>query len=131
MAHRQRRSISITLTPMQVEEVMRAAAGGRTPGVSALIAGSLQEPNERSAAASAEARIRVPDPDDRGLSRSLVRGLSLLACFAADDEERGIVELARGLDMSPSTAHRYVATLVELGLLERCPRTRKYRLPAG
>ena len=31
--------------------------------------------------------------------------------------------------MSPSTAHRYALTLVEVGLLERCPRTRKYRLP--
>jgi DNA-binding IclR family transcriptional regulator len=31
--------------------------------------------------------------------------------------------------MSPSTTHRYALTLVELGLLERCPDTRKYRLP--
>ena len=41
-----------------------------------------------------------------------------------------IVELANDLEMSPSTAHRYALTLVELGLLERCPKTRKYRLPA-
>jgi DNA-binding IclR family transcriptional regulator len=33
--------------------------------------------------------------------------------------------------MSPSTAHRYAFTLVELGLLERSPTTRKYRLPSG
>src|ERR1700733_5525832 len=44
-------------------------------------------------------------------------------------EPRGILELARDLDLSPSTAHRYAITLVELGLLERCPKTRKYRLP--
>jgi DNA-binding IclR family transcriptional regulator len=31
--------------------------------------------------------------------------------------------------MSPSTTHRYASTLVEMGLLERCPKTRKYRLP--
>ncbi len=31
--------------------------------------------------------------------------------------------------MSPSTTHRYASTLVELGLLERCPKTRKYRPP--
>jgi DNA-binding IclR family transcriptional regulator len=68
---------------------------------------------------------------DHRLSRSLVRGLSLLTCFGADGAERGIVELAGDLDMSPSTAHRYALTLVELGLLERCPTTRKYRLPAG
>jgi len=46
-----------------------------------------------------------------------------------DGAERGIVELAADLRMSPSTAHRYALTLVEVGLLERCPRTRKYRLP--
>ena len=46
------------------------------------------------------------------------------------DGERGIVELANDLGMSPSTAHRYAHTLVEVGLLERCPKTRKYRLPA-
>jgi DNA-binding IclR family transcriptional regulator len=58
-----------------------------------------------------------------------VRGLSLLSCFRPDGRERGIVEMAGELGMSPSTAHRYAVTLVELGLLERCPDTRKYRLP--
>ncbi|HST32076.1 MAG TPA: helix-turn-helix domain-containing protein [Solirubrobacteraceae bacterium] len=66
---------------------------------------------------------------DARLSRSLLRGLSLLTGFGPDGEQRGIVELADDLGMSPSTAHRYALTLVELGLLERCPRTRKYRLP--
>jgi len=66
---------------------------------------------------------------DARLSRSLLRGLSLLTGFGPDGEQRGIVELATDLGMSPSTAHRYALTLVELGLLERCPRTRKYRLP--
>jgi hypothetical protein len=70
--------------------------------------------------------IETADPR---LSRSLVRGLSLLTGFGPDGDERGIVELAEDLGMSPSTAHRYALTLVELGLLERCPRTRKYRLP--
>jgi IclR helix-turn-helix domain len=70
------------------------------------------------------------DADDPRLSRSLLRGFSLLFGFGPDGGERGIVELANDLGMSPSTAHRYALTLVELGLLERCPRTRKYRLPA-
>jgi len=64
---------------------------------------------------------------DVRLSRSLVRGLSILARLQLDGRERGIVELARELRMSPSTAYRYAHTLVELGLLERCPRTRRYR----
>jgi DNA-binding MarR family transcriptional regulator len=71
------------------------------------------------------------DPDveaDARLSRSLLRGLSLLTCFTEEDE-RGIVEVAEEIDMSPSTAHRYALTLLTLGLLERSPHTRKYRLP--
>lgn len=67
---------------------------------------------------------------DRRLSRSLLRGLSILTCFESPARSRGIVEMASELGMSPSTTHRYALTLVELGLLERCPDTRKYRLPA-
>ncbi len=66
---------------------------------------------------------------DPRLSRSLLRGLSILTCFGPDGGSRGIVEIAEDLGMSPSTTHRYALTLVELGLLERCPDTRKYRLP--
>ena len=64
------------------------------------------------------------------MSRSLLRGLSILTCFGADGAARGILELARELEMSPSTTHRYASTLVELGLLERCPEDAKVP-PAG
>ena len=87
-------------------------------------------PSGSSGAAQANAGLFAREIDDPRLSRSLLRGFSLLAGFWPDGGERGIVELANGLGMSPSTAHRYALTLVELGLLERCPRTRKYRLPA-
>jgi hypothetical protein len=108
--------ISITLSPAQVDEVVRAASESRAPSVSMLVSnlGGGHAPDEA---------------DDPRLSRSLLRGLSILTSFGPDGGERGIVELAADLDMSPSTAHRYATTLVELGLLERCPRTRKYRLP--
>jgi DNA-binding IclR family transcriptional regulator len=33
--------------------------------------------------------------------------------------------------MSPSTTHRYMTTLLAVGLLEQEPRTRRYRLPAS
>jgi hypothetical protein len=133
-------SITITLSPTQVDDVVRAAALGRAPSISTLIADSLAAPLEqngtrrtRSATKPAQTsalRGYMPDePNDPRLSRSLLRGLSLLTGFGPDGEERGIVELADELGMSPSTAHRYALTLVEVGLLERCPRTRKYRLP--
>src|SRR4029077_8799332 len=135
-------SISIKLSPTQVDAVVRAAAQGRAPNISTLIADSLNAPSadrdETQAAASTRgAPARKPlaggylpsDTHERRVSRSLLRGLSLLAGFGSDGGERGIVELAADLGMSPSTAHRYALTLVELGLLERCPRTSKYRLP--
>lgn len=141
MAHSENASISITLSPTQVDAVVRAASRGNAPSISGLIMESLNAPVQRNgrrdASVSAGAfkgkvagRGYLPiETADPRLSRSLVRGLSLLTGFGPDGDERGIVELAEDLGMSPSTAHRYALTLVELGLLERCPRTRKYRLP--
>ena len=123
-------SISITLSPAQVDEVLRAAAQSRAPSVSTLVDGAVaRRRGKRASELDPPAGMIPGDTSDRRLSRSLLRGLSILTSFDAEGEPRGIIELARELDMSPSTAHRYALTLVELGLLERCPRTRKYSLP--
>ena len=141
MADSENASISITLSPTQVDAVVRAASHGNAPSISRLIVESLNAPVQRNGRRDASGSARafngkvagrgyLPiETADPRLSRSLVRGLSLLTGFGPDGDERGIVELAEDLGMSPSTAHRYALTLVELGLLERCPRTRKYRLP--
>jgi DNA-binding MarR family transcriptional regulator len=84
-------------------------------------------PTPLQLAAVRAASLAVGDCDPR-LSRSLLRGLSLLAGFGGDSPERGIVELAHELHMSPATAHRYARTLVALELLEHSPTTRRYRL---
>ena len=60
-------------------------------------------------------------------SRSLIYGLELLRQFTAEQPERGISELARELNVSRPTAHRYASTCLELGYLEQV-RTRRYRL---
>ncbi|MGD1058229.1 MAG: helix-turn-helix domain-containing protein [Solirubrobacteraceae bacterium] len=112
MPRNEQQSISITLSPTQIDEIVRAAARSRSPSVSTLLGGYM--PTET---------------DDPRMSRSLLRGLSILTCFGPDGDPRGVLELARDLNLSPSAAHRYAFTLVELGLLERCPKTRKYRLP--
>jgi hypothetical protein len=137
MTNHETLSISIRLSPAQVDEILRAASRGRAPSVSTLISNMLAAP---LAPPDGESGERAPgtepifggylprDTDDPRLSRSLLRGLSILTCFGPDGAERGIVELAGDLGMSPSTAHRYALTLVELGLLERCPKSRKYRL---
>ncbi len=142
-------SISITLSPAQVDQVVRAAAQGSTPSFSALISNKLNtrrleaeregvRPSDGAANgdasddqpdAQSDRKGYFPSYQDARLSRSLLRGLSVLTCFGPGNEERGIIELADLLGMSASTTHRYVTTLVELGLLERSTRSRKYRLP--
>lgn len=138
MAENRPEAISITLSPAQLEHVLRAASRTSTPGISALISGALRRRDGpiRPTPSGAGRDQPAPAPGasrgaDRRLSRSLLRGLSILTCFASADEERGIVELSREAGMSASTAHRYALTLIELGLLERSPSSRKYRLPAA
>jgi hypothetical protein len=118
MSSRRNLSIAITLSPSQVEDVLRSTSRTRASSLAALISSALRVP--------APAEL---DTCDRRLSRSLLRGLAILACFTVEQPERGILDLARELDLSASTTHRYVLTLLELGLLERCPRSRRYRLP--
>ncbi len=65
---------------------------------------------------------------DPGFSQSLERGLSVLSSFSPDRPALGISELARKLDLTRSTTHRYVATLATLGYLQQDESTRKYRL---
>jgi hypothetical protein len=122
--------ISITLSPAQVDQVLRAAARSTVPSVSVLVAGAAKGRALAQDPPISPASFLPPASSDRRLSRSLLRGLSILTCFNGSGGERGILELARELGMSASTTHRYAMTLTELGLLERSPRTRKYRLPA-
>ncbi len=141
MSERDQPAITIALSPTQVDAVLRAAADGGAPSIANIIAASLARARDGERASNGDAgdqagagvaggELFSREIDDPRLSRSLLRGFSLLAGFGPDGSERGIVELAGELGMSPSTAHRYALTLVELGLLERCPKTRKYRLPA-
>jgi hypothetical protein len=65
---------------------------------------------------------------DRTLSRSLILGFLILSCFPVDGSYRRNIEIAGMLGMSASSTHRYVSTLLALGLLERHPSTRRYRL---
>jgi IclR family pca regulon transcriptional regulator len=60
-------------------------------------------------------------------SQSLERGLAILGCFTPERPVLGIADIADDLDMSRSTTHRYVITLVELGYLKQGAR-RKYSL---
>jgi hypothetical protein len=108
--------ISIELSKSQVKRVVREAAGhggllGRMGGVERL-----------------EFRVSPAQLEDPRLSRSLLTGLMVLAFFPADGAGRSVKDVAEALDMWGSTIHRYVSTLVEVGLLEQDPVSREYRL---
>ena len=63
-----------------------------------------------------------------GTSQSLARGLAILSSFHSDRPLIGVSELSRGLELSRSTVHRYVATLAKLGYLQQDPDSKRYRL---
>lgn len=110
--------VLIELSPAQVDRVIRSAADG---GSISLLLSGLRDVREVLA--------REPRQlEDSRLSRSLLAGLLMLASFPTDGSYLGNAEIARMLDMNPSTTHRYVSTLVAVGLLERDPSTRRYRL---
>jgi DNA-binding IclR family transcriptional regulator len=52
----------------------------------------------------------------------------LLCAFSTTDTEYGVSELARKLQLAKSTVHRLLTTLAEEELVERNPRTGRYRL---
>jgi hypothetical protein len=111
-------TVAIELSPAQIDRVIRSAAEGGS--MSVLLSG-LSDVREVLA--------REPrQMEDSRLSRSLLAGLLMLASFPTDGSYLANAEIARMLGMNPSTTHRYVSTLVAVGLLERDPSTRRYRL---
>jgi IclR family pca regulon transcriptional regulator len=61
-------------------------------------------------------------------AQGLERGLSILTALAQERRPLGLVDIARYAELSKSTCHRYVASLVALGFLEQDDETRKYQL---
>jgi Fic family protein len=115
--HRAMTPVLIELSEAQIDRVVRSALG--TGNLSLL----LSHPDHGGLLEAARKRM-----DDERLSRSLLIGLLLLSAFPTDRSYLGIMEIARTLELSASTVHRYAITLVAVGLLERDPSTRKYRL---
>jgi hypothetical protein len=113
-----RGGVTLELSPAQVDRIVRGAAEGGN--MSVLLSG-LQDVREVLAGEPSQL-------EDSRLSRSLLAGLLMLASFPTDGSYLGNAEIARMLGMNPSTTHRYVSTLVAVGLLERDPHTRRYRL---
>lgn len=108
----------IELLPAQVERVVRAAADGGS--IPVLLSGL-----ERVRGKLTTRPAQLQDPR---FSRSLLSGLLLVASLPNDGSYVGNAQLARALDMNVSTVHRYLQTLLAVGLVERDPGSRRYRL---
>lgn len=119
--------VMIELSKSQVDQVVRGAGEG---GTMSILLSALRDP-DWTLAVHSEDWSYPEQMEDRRLSRSLLSGLLVLSCFPADGGYLGIAELARMLDMNTSTTHRYVTTLLAVGLIERDPATRRYRIAAA
>ncbi len=101
----------IELSPAQVKQVVRAAtANGDSSHECNVLASALQ----------------AGELGDKRMSRSLLLGLLIYASFPGDGGSLGVHEIATRLDLTSSTTHRYLATLVAVDLVSRDPRTRRY-----
>ena len=60
---------------------------------------------------------------DPRLSLSLTPGLAILASLPRDGSSMALTDLSRLVEVTPSTTHRYLLTLVEVGLVERNAKT--------
>jgi len=126
--------VSITLSSLQIEQVMRLAGQSRNGSVSNLLLAALDNAYQPSSGTEGSVSLQRATQEaledalnDPQLSQSLLRGLAILSSYGPDRPWRAIIDLAQQLDMSPSTTHRYVKTLRAVGLLEQNPSTREYR----
>ena len=109
--------IVIDLTPEQVDQFVLAATG--IGNMSILLRGQM---------GIRETLAREPEllHADR-ISTSLMRGLLVIAAFPEDGSYIGVVDLSKAAGMSASTTHRYLTTLLVVGMVER-DSSRRYRL---
>ncbi len=69
-------------------------------------------------------------PKSNKVRGSIERALVIINAFTITEPEFGVRDLARRLDLSPSTVGRIVSTLQKAGVLSQNPVNRKYRLGA-
>lgn len=113
--------ITIELSKAQIDQIFRE--GGKDGGLRELIGGL----DAVAGFEAVESMASLAELNDPRLSRSLLRGLTVLTSFDPDGAGRKVTDVADELDLGASTTHRYVSTLLEVGLLERDPVSRRYR----
>jgi IclR helix-turn-helix domain len=75
-----------------------------------------------------------PAPSKTGMGKETISiklskaQVEQVVCLAVAEEGLGVAAVAGMLRMGPSTTHRYMKTLLAVGLLEQDPSTRRYML---
>ena len=84
-----------------------------------------QEP-ETTTTAPLEETVRAVSPRYR--IQAIERAVAILNVFSADEPELGVTEIAERVGLHKSTVHRFMVNLDAAGLVERNPRSGRYRL---
>lgn len=119
------REVNVKLSPAQVVQV--CADAGRLVGSDPL----LDQFANEGGAAEHKLLIETDDLPITAMSRSFIRGLEVLSLLPRDGSGVGVIRIAEKLGITRSTAHRYLTTLVAVGLARRDERTRVYSRPLG
>jgi DNA-binding IclR family transcriptional regulator len=80
---------------------------------------TVEQGEEAPAAPAVSPRYRI---------QAIERAVAILNAFSVDDPELGVTELAERVGLHKSTVHRFMVNLDAAGLVERNPRTGRYRL---
>jgi hypothetical protein len=119
-------AVYLRLTASQLDELVRRAGRKEITSLANVLSG-LVPLTEMASITFWEERYG-PEVARGRVSMSVIRGLLVLAYLMIDGKPVGVKEMTKRLGVGPSTTHRYLNTLLVLGLLEQDPKTRKYRL---
>jgi len=109
---------------MQINQVVRGAAQGGS--VAALFGG----PELADVLAENESVLRAyAGFNNSKVSRSLLQALLILSSLPVDGSHLGIADISRIAGINSSTVHRYLATWLLVGVVDRDPNTRRYGRP--
>lgn len=65
---------------------------------------------------------------EKGTVRAVERALDILLCFTGTEQELGLSDIAKKVNLHKSTVHRLLASLENKGFIRRPPGSEKYRL---
>ncbi len=71
-----------------------------------------------------------PPGTPRSGTQSVERAIAVLECFAGSERSLGLTEIARAVELTPSTVHRLLRALIAAGYVEQ-DTTEHYRLGVG